>query len=169
MGAVQRFAPAPPAAVSRVLRTFGRAELEGFIAVAIDLLDLADGNPDAEEETLEDAFVEHHPTNALYFADSEGGAYIEWHTIPARFRRTRTTCRTPGQEDDETTGAEDDFHPERGYFRSPLKGAGCPISDPDEAVDDKPCDDQFEDREQEVGIRVPTYGVDQTTGPIDRL
>jgi hypothetical protein len=46
MGAT--FTPPPPAAVTRVLATFDRNQLEGFIAVAIDLLDLADGDPDLE-------------------------------------------------------------------------------------------------------------------------
>ncbi len=43
------FAPVPPAVVSRVLATFDRGQLEGFIAIAIDLLDLADAasDPDA--------------------------------------------------------------------------------------------------------------------------
>ena len=48
MGRMEQFAPAPPAAISRVLATFDRHQLEGFIAVAIDLLDLADGNADLE-------------------------------------------------------------------------------------------------------------------------
>jgi hypothetical protein len=50
MGRMETFAPAPPAAISRVLATFDRHQLEGFIAVAIDLLDFADGDPDAEED-----------------------------------------------------------------------------------------------------------------------
>ena len=51
MGAHERFAPPPPppAAVSRVLATFARAELEGFIAVAIDLLDLAEPDPEGPD------------------------------------------------------------------------------------------------------------------------
>ncbi len=50
MGAIERFTtPVPPAAVSRVLARFDRPALEGFIAVALDLLDLADGDPDLEE------------------------------------------------------------------------------------------------------------------------
>ena len=48
MGALDRI-PAPPAAISRVLARFDRPALEGFIAVALDLLDLADGDPDLEE------------------------------------------------------------------------------------------------------------------------
>jgi hypothetical protein len=47
MGAI---IPLPNAAspVERVLGRFSRTELEGFIAVAIELLDLADGDPDTE-------------------------------------------------------------------------------------------------------------------------
>ena len=55
------FVAAPPAAVSRVLATFDRKQLAGFIAVAIDLLDLADGDPDEECELVEDDFFEAHP------------------------------------------------------------------------------------------------------------
>jgi len=38
----------PPAAVSRLLARYSRDELAGFVAVAIDLLDAADGDPDLE-------------------------------------------------------------------------------------------------------------------------
>jgi hypothetical protein len=41
---------APPAAAMRVLERFERRELEGFIAVAIDLLDTMAGDPEAEED-----------------------------------------------------------------------------------------------------------------------
>ncbi len=50
MARIETFPAVPPAAISRVLATFDRAQLEGFIAVAIDLLDLADGDPDLEED-----------------------------------------------------------------------------------------------------------------------
>lgn len=50
MGALTRapFIPAPPAAVTRMLSRFDRRQLAGFITVAIDLLDFADGDPDLE-------------------------------------------------------------------------------------------------------------------------
>lgn len=58
MGSMGTFQPVPPAAVSRVLATFERRQLEGFIAVALDLLDLADGDPDLENATdTEDDFA----------------------------------------------------------------------------------------------------------------
>jgi hypothetical protein len=42
--------PAPPAAISRILAQFDRRQIECFIEVAIRLLDLADGDPEAEED-----------------------------------------------------------------------------------------------------------------------
>lgn len=50
MGQMQTFQPAPPAAVSRVLSAFDRNQLAAFIEVAIGLLDVADGDPDLEED-----------------------------------------------------------------------------------------------------------------------
>ena len=40
--------PPPPAAVSRILSRFDRDQLAGFIAIAIDLLDVAEGDADVE-------------------------------------------------------------------------------------------------------------------------
>ncbi len=61
------FTPPPPAAISRILSTFSRDHLEGFIAVALDLLDLADGDPDFQQadgdeldfNAAEDDFCDH--------------------------------------------------------------------------------------------------------------
>ena len=61
------------------------------------------------------------------------------------------------------TGAEDDFC-EHSVPRS-LQGPGCPLGDPDMAVDDKACDEPFQDCEEEPHL-MPTYGVDQSRGPI---
>ncbi|WP_170005035.1 hypothetical protein [Pseudopontixanthobacter vadosimaris] len=49
-----QFPPTP--AVSRILSRFTRAELHGFIAVAIDLADTLDGDADLECERVEDDF-----------------------------------------------------------------------------------------------------------------
>ena len=57
------FIAPPPAAVSRVLANFDRAQLEGFIAIAIDLLDFADGDPDLEDD---DAHEEDDPPGSRY-------------------------------------------------------------------------------------------------------
>lgn len=40
----------PPAPVLAVLANYRREDIEAFIAIAIDLLDLADGDPDNEED-----------------------------------------------------------------------------------------------------------------------
>lgn len=40
----------PPAAITNVLMRHSRQEIEGFISVAIELLDLADSDPDTEED-----------------------------------------------------------------------------------------------------------------------
>ena len=48
---------APAAPVMRVLAQFNRHQIETFAEFAIALLDLADGDPDAETEALEDDFT----------------------------------------------------------------------------------------------------------------
>ena len=63
------FAPMP--AVMRTLAQFDRLSLEGFISVAIGLLDVVDGDPDVEpngDETdhshSEECFIEYGPCYA---------------------------------------------------------------------------------------------------------
>jgi len=51
MSRMENFQPEPPAAISRVLATFDRDQIEAFIEVAIGLLDLADGDIDLEDAT----------------------------------------------------------------------------------------------------------------------
>lgn len=58
--------------------------------------------------------------------------------------------------------AEDDFC---GHNTAPTAGPGCPIADPDFAVDDQPCDDRNDDREEE-GFLTPVYRSDQSLGPL---
>lgn len=117
MGALTHMASPPPAAISRVLSTFDREQLEGFIAVAIDLLDLADPDPDIE----------------------------------------------PNGDELDGSGAEDDFV---SHNAGVFPGPGCPVSDPDLAIDDEPCDDLYDDREPEEDVFAP-FGIDQTAGPAD--
>lgn len=54
--------------------------------------------------------------------------------------------------------AEDDFC---GHNSGAIAGPGCPIADPDLAVDDEPCDDRNDDREEDSFL-VPVYGTDQS-------
>lgn len=88
----------------------------------------------------------------------------------------------PNGDELDGTAAEDDFYP-HGAGREKLRQVGepnpadrffcphgnwrgepgCPISDPDSAVDDKGCDDTNDDREHDEDI-VPCYGLDQTAG-----
>jgi len=144
MGRMEQFVPAPPAAITRVLATFDRNQLEGFIAVALDLLDLADGDPEAEDSTdLEDDFA--HSEAAEYHwqrqdPDREAGAYAEWHTLQADQRQAGACLvNACGHEDDEAggdetdgTGAEDE---EVAWFRHLKAGPGCAVSDSDTGED----------------------------------
>jgi len=64
---------------------------------------------------------------------------------------------SPDGDELDGTAAEDDFYPHSNWRAEP----GCPISDPDMAVDDEGCDDINDDREEEYP-RTPDYGIDQT-------
>lgn len=117
------FAPMP--AVMRTLAQFDRKTLEGFIAVAIGLLDMVDGDADSEENG--DA----EPTG-----DEADAAWIEWHT--RMLRRTTGLIVEPftDNEDAEADGAEDDFI--RHYGK---RGPGCPVGDPDSEHDGREHED----------------------------
>ena len=152
MGALERFAPPPPAAISRVLANFDRAALEGFIAVAIDLLDLAEPDPDAEELGLEDSFM-YHPADSAGcpVADSPGDqAWIEWTTM--RGSQKRGPAPSPGHEDAEEDDEAEEDDPsgqcdEDGINtgaqglqqRGEYDGPGCALSDPDQVRFVKAC------------------------------
>ena len=169
------FPPMP--AVARVLSRFDRAQLESFIAVAIDLADTLDGDPDQEDATdAEDDFslsrdalsdVDRGPGCVVGDSDyctakddriaaSTGDGQIgemddaeiataEWHTLSAATRRAGgfdakpldPWCRyiSEDAEDDDPAGQYD----EDCYSapRPQVKGAGCPISDPDQGIDDQ--------------------------------
>ncbi|HXG70346.1 MAG TPA: hypothetical protein VNJ04_06990 [Gemmatimonadaceae bacterium] len=99
------FAPPPPAAVSRILSAFSRDQLEGFIAVALDLLDLADGDPDFQQadgdeldfNAAEDDFCDHSgwkceagcPVADPDEDDDPGGGNVEDEANPKTASRTR--------------------------------------------------------------------------------
>ena len=100
-------------AVMQTLAQFDRESLEGFISVAISLLDAVDGDPDSEPA-----------------GDEADAAWIEWHT--RMLRRTTRLIFEPftNDEDSETLGAEDEFIKHRGNHRP-----GCPFGDPDSEHD----------------------------------
>jgi hypothetical protein len=54
-----------------------------------------------------------------------------------------------GDLDLEEVGAEDDFSPHRPGI---LRGPGCPIADPDSAVDDLPCDGDDDAEEEDYDV-----------------
>lgn len=60
----------PMPVVARILSRYDRGKLAAFVTVAIDLLDVLDGEPDAEDDD---------PGEAV--GDERGDpAYLEWHT-----------------------------------------------------------------------------------------
>lgn len=63
----------------------------------------------------------------------------------------------PDGDELDGNNAEDDFRPHSLLMHGP----GCPISDPDLAIDDGPCDDIDQDREPEEEL-TPDWPIDQT-------
>lgn len=166
MGAHEQFAPPPPAAVSRVLATFGRAELAGFIAVAIDLLDLAEPDPEGPDFRPCSDGLPGDPDDTEANGDDHGDtAWIEWqtrgsHKLDAGLseRMARRENGTMLREDDEDNDpAEDDGDSADGDFAEDepaarfgfiAHGPGCIVSDPDR-------DDM------EPDVLFPHFGMDQ--------
>ena len=114
--------PVPPAAITRVLSRFDRDQLAGFITVAIDLLDVAAGDPDLEDGGDDELT-----------GDEGDASFPEWAG-----RRTASTSPTAMQNEDaedcdpaedngdaeDNGGAEDDFG-----VAVESRGAGCPLAD----------------------------------------
>lgn len=136
------FPPMP--AVARILARHDRGKLAAFVTVAIDLLDVLDGDADCEGECSEDEVSRCTDIGRPVPSDEPGcdiadageNAWIEWHTM-----RGSQKCGpnlTVGQEDDEDggdhgdhSGSEDDS-PGIGTraLQRQFDQAGCPISDP---------------------------------------
>lgn len=161
MGTLEQFPGALPApAVMHILGRFDRITLEAFLSVAIDLLDVMDGDSDAE-------------------ADDRGGetvAIVSDPDLPPE--------EDEGDPDLEQTRDEDDWFDHGG------NGPGCPVSDPDCSVEDHPEGfDPEEDaciagddgcgpvyrhgyalwgaEEDRLIKTLPVYGIDQSAGPIN--
>lgn len=149
--------PVPPAAISRVLATFNREQLAGFVSVAIDLMDLADGDPDAEHDPLnegEPAFRpedlrlanEHPGTDPDH--DAETGAWVERVDQSKGIRSDFipwTLGNTEDAEEDDPQGEVTDDDPaftphDLAVANRSGSGPGCSISDPggDHASEDEP-------------------------------
>ncbi len=101
-------------AVARILARYDRPALEAFIAIAIDLADTLDGDPEAEEPGLEDSSVTHDTDGpGCPIADARGDvAWIEWTAMRGSMKRGPNVIA--GEEDceesDDDTSVEDDPH-----------------------------------------------------------
>ena len=159
------YAP-PPAAVIRILAKHSREELSGFIACALDLLDLADGDSDLENATdLEDDFA--LSPRAIGYATGPGcevsdgtgdQAYVEWDSH--RAARSSANCILAGEEDDEdddSDQAHDEGEPD--FRRVVGEGPGCPISDPDFGIDDVGHDQEHDAEREQLPDDVPMLPV----------
>jgi hypothetical protein len=173
MGELTRHPAAlPPApAVMAILSRFDRQHLEAFMEVAVELMDVIDGDPDAETgNDVEDDFVltpqaidRAISDPAIDFVDQDGGAWVEWHTM--RGSQKRGANFTLGHEDDEEDdppGQCDEDGINTDFALALGGGPGCKISDPDYGIDDER-HDGGED------APVPDYGIDQSKGPINGL
>lgn len=117
------FPPMP--AVARVLSRHGPASLAAFVTIAIDLLDLADGDPDSEPNGDDE------PLRAD--GDCNDSAWPEWHTLRGSMKRQPAAAIDEDMEDDDPTGQYDED-----CYTGPLLadlGPGCPLSDPGEYED----------------------------------
>ena len=152
----------PMPAVARILARYDRGKLAAFVTVAIDLLDVLDGGADLEGECSEDEVSRCTDIGRAVEGDGAGcdiadageNAWLEWTTMRGSQKRGPNIA---GHEDDEDDGdmgdhsASEDDCP--GIGRKLLRGdgPGCTISDPDLAVDDRPCDEDTDcEREQMI-------------------
>ena len=102
MSALAAFPASPPLiAVARVLGRFDRSTLEAFMTVAVEMLDLADGDADLEENADREASD----------GDAQDQAWIEWHAMHGSQKRGHN--RLAGQEDDEDDDPPEDDDSDR--------------------------------------------------------
>ena len=156
--------PVPMPAVTAILARFDRPMLEAAIEVMIGLLDAADGDADAEP-------IDEREADADQDADP---AYTEWHTRGGRklaANGIEPIMRADGHgqaldDDEDDDAAEQDDEPE---------GIG---DDQDVAWPERGTDTQMglfpgryedaeddDEREQEYPV-IPSFGIDQTAGPV---
>jgi hypothetical protein len=134
-------------AVARILSQFDRPKLEGFIAVAIELLDVVDGDPDLESDPCNEGepefdpqsreLVNAHP-NTDPNSDAEQSAWVERldQTKPALTHPSGYLQADEDAEDDDGDGDCTDDEPafsaaQRRIANAGGNGPGCTISDPD--------------------------------------
>lgn len=148
--------------IARILARHDRGRLAAFVTVAIDLLDVMDGDADLEGECSEDEVSRCTDIGRAVIGEGAGcdiadageNAWLEWTTMRGSQKRGPNIA---GHEDDEDDGdmgdhsASEDDCPGIGTRRLQGHGAGCSISDPDYAVDDLRCDgDADSEREQMI-------------------
>ena len=143
--AISAFPATPPMpAVARILARFEREQLAGFIAVALDLIDTLDGDPDLENATdLEDDFA--LSPQARGYADGPGcpvadaaeNAWVEWDRMRGAQKSGHNL--TFGDEDAEEDDGDGDCTDDEPAFDKRSRaianmlwggGPGCSIADP---------------------------------------
>lgn len=142
LSALERFLPSeagtlPLIAAAAVLRGFNREQLGSAVDVLIALMDIADGDPDAE---IEDPGGEAVPV-------------IDDPDLPP--------LEDEGDLDLEQTRDEDDWYDHGATLGDRAWGAGCPFSDPGGAAvgeDDEEDDDAGQSTEDEVSYGDPAFG-----------
>lgn len=112
----RNFPPMP--AVARILSRHDRDKLAAFVTVAIDLLDVLDGDPDREGECSEDEVSR----------CTDMG-------LPVRGNGPGCDIADTGEEDDPAGQYDEDAWTSDLKPGDPDGGAGCPISDPGEYED----------------------------------
>lgn len=143
MGAQQiGFVPMP--AVALILSRYDRAKLGSFIEIAIELMDVADGDFDAETggDDLDGSGAAEEDTPQL-------NSMIEYFGNPEDAEEDSEDC-----SHDE---GEPDYHKRRRHCRNE-GGPGCAISDSDYGGE--------EPGEPDNGVEHPIYGINQATGPL---
>lgn len=136
MGVQQQIGFAPMPAVAAILSRYERAQIAGFIEIAIGLLDVMDGDADLE-------------------ADDRGGETL---AVPEGLDEP--------EEDDSVDPDLEETDTEDAFWLSPnarsaWDGPGCKISDAGgagEGEDDEEDDPAGQATEDEISYGVPTFG-----------
>ena len=102
MGVLERIGPgAPPPAVMAILSRFDRDQLHGFIAVALELVDTLDGDPDLEDSDEDGQCSEDEISTNLHAQWGEGAG---------------CGIGDPGEQDDHGGCEHDGTEPEEGTY-----------------------------------------------------
>lgn len=115
--------PLSPMVVS-YLSGLSRTEIAHVAEIAIDRLDMLDGDPDMEPNGDDE------PLSAN--GDGDDGAWIEWHQMRASQKRGPNILPSYNEddEDDDPAGQSDEDGQNTMFDVCRDNGAGCPIADP---------------------------------------